>query len=98
MEIRLTYQQSGMVIDPHSAVGLAGARQARASGLVRQDTPIISLACAHPAKFPDAVQSACGIYPGLPEHLANLMQRDDAMLTAENDMEAVQALLRAERR
>ena len=56
------------------------------------------VACAHPAKFPDAVQSACGIYPGLPEHLANLMQRDDAMLTAENDMEAVQALLRAERR
>ena len=97
-EIRSTYQQTGMVIDPHSAVGLAGARQARASGLVSQDTPIISLACAHPAKFPDAVQSGCGIYPGLPEHLANLMQRDDTMLTAENDMEAVQALLRAERR
>ena len=97
-EIRSTYQQTGMVIDPHSAVGLAGARQARASGLVSQDTPIISLACAHPAKFPDAVKSACGIYPDLPEHLANLMQRDDAMLTAENDMEAVQALLRAERR
>ena len=97
-EIRSTYQQTGMVIDPHSAVGLAGARQARSSGLVSQDTPIISLACAHPAKFPDAVQSACGIYPGLPEHLANLMQRDDVMLTAENDMEAVQALLRAERR
>ena len=51
---------------------------------------------AHPAKFPDAVKSACGIYPDLPEHLANLMR--DAMLTAENDMEAVQALLRAERR
>ena len=97
-EIRSTYQQTGMVIDPHSAVGLAGARQARASGLVSQDTPIISLACAHPAKFPDAVNSACGIYPGLPEHLANLMQRDDTMLTAENDMEAVQSLLRAERR
>ena len=97
-EIRSTYQQTGMVIDPHSAVGLAGARQARASGLVSQDTPIISLACAHPAKFPDAVKSACGIYPDLPEHLANLMQRDDAMLTAENDMEAVQALLRSERR
>ena len=97
-EIRSTYQQAGIVIDPHSAVGLAGARQARASGLVSQDTPIISLACAHPAKFPDAVQSACGICPGLPEHLANLMQRDDAMLTAENDMKAVQALLRAKRR
>ena len=97
-EIRSTYQQTGMVIDPHSAVGLAGARHARASGLVSRDTPIISLACAHPAKFPDAVQSSCGIYPELPEHLADLMQRDDVMLTAENDMEAVQALMRAERR
>ena len=36
--------------------------------------------------------------PDLPEHLADLMQRDDTMLTAENDMHAVQALLRAERR
>ena len=97
-EIRSTYQQIGMVIDPHSAVGLAGARQARSTGLVSEDTPIISLACAHPAKFPDAVQLSCGIYPELPEHLANLMQRDDEMLTAENDMEAVQALMRAERR
>ena len=97
-EIRSTYQLTGMVFDPHSAVGLAGARQARASGLVSRATPIISLACAHPAKFPDAVQSSCGIYPELPEHLANLMQRDDVMLTAENDMEAVQALMRAERR
>ena len=86
------------VVGVFIAVGLAGSRRARTSGLVSQDTPIISLACAHPAKFPDAVKSACGIYPGLPDHLANLMQRDDVMLTAENDMEAVQALLRAERR
>ena len=97
-EIRSTYQQTGMIIDPHSAVGLAGARHAKASGLISQGTPTISLACAHPAKFPEAVQSACGIFPDLPDHLANLMQRDDAMLIAENDMEAVQALLRAERR
>ena len=57
-EISSTYKQTGMIIDPHSAVGLAGARYARASGLVSQDTPVISLACAHPAKFPDAVHSA----------------------------------------
>ena len=56
-----------MVIDPHSAVGLAGARQARASGLVSRDTPIISLACAHPAKFQDAVTRATGacVSPGM---------------------------------
>jgi threonine synthase len=97
-EINLTYQQTGMVIDPHSAVGLAGARHARVAGLVKQDTPIISLACAHPAKFPDAVQAACGIYPDLPETLADLMQREEVMLKAKNDTFAVQSLLRAERR
>ena len=98
VEINSMFQKTGMIIDPHSAVGMAGARHAKASGLVSRDTPVISLACAHPAKFPDAVQLACGIYPGLPEHLADLMRRDNAMLTAENDVYAVQALLRAERR
>ena len=98
VEINSTYQQTGMVIDPHSAIGLAGARHAKTSGLISQDTAVISLACAHPAKFPDAVKSACGIYPDLPKHLSDLMRRDDAMLTVENNMDAVQTLLRAERR
>ena len=97
-EIKTTYDQTGMIIDPHSAVGLAGARNARLSGLVGPDTPIISLACAHPAKFPEAVQSACGVHPALPDHLSDLMQRDEVMLRAENNIAAVQALLRAERR
>ena len=97
-EIKTTYDQTGMIIDPHSAVGLAGARNARLSGLVGPDTQIISLACAHPAKFPEAVQSACGVHPALPDHLSDLMQRDEVMLQAENNIAAVQALLRAERR
>ena len=97
-EIKTTYDQTGMIIDPHSAVGLAGARNARLSGLVGPDTQIISLACAHPAKFPEAVQSACGVHPALPDHLSDLMQRDEVMLRAKNNIAAVQALLRAERR
>ena len=97
-EIKTTYEETGMIIDPHSAVGLAAARKARKSGLVSQDTPVISLACAHPAKFPDAVRSACGVHPALPDHLSDLMDRDEVMLKADNDMAAVQVLLRAERR
>ena len=97
-EIKTTYEETGMIVDPHSAVGLAAARNARSSGLVSADTPIISLACAHPAKFPDAVYSACGVYPGLPDHLSDLMEREEVMLKADNDMAAVQALLRTERR
>jgi len=97
-EIKTTFEETGMIIDPHSAVGLAGARDARARGLVSADTPIISLACAHPAKFPEAVHSACGVHPALPAHLADLMDREEVMLSSENEMASVQALLRAERR
>lgn len=97
-EIKATFEETGMIIDPHGAVGLAGARDARARGLVSADTPIISLACAHPAKFPEAVHSACGVHPALPAHLADLMDREEVMLSSENEMASVQALLRAERR
>ena len=80
-----------MIIDPHSAVGLAAARKALKSGLVSQDTPVISLACAHPAKFPDAVRSAAAcIRTARPS--VDLMDRDEVMLKADNDLAAVQAI------
>ncbi|MEC7246542.1 MAG: threonine synthase, partial [Pseudomonadota bacterium] len=81
------------LIDPHSAVGLAAARHARSSQLIDADTPIISLACAHPAKFPDAVFKASGQHPALPDSLSDLMEREEQMLTAKNDMAAIQQLL-----
>ena len=51
---------SGMLLDPHSAVGLSAARRARADGTIASDIPIVSLACAHPAKFETAVKVATG--------------------------------------
>ena len=75
-EIKRVKDQHGMVLDPHSAVGVYAAHQARATGQVDDDTPIVALACAHPAKFPDAVEQAIGERPALPPHLADLMERD----------------------
>ena len=92
-EISCTHQSSGMLIDPHSAVGLAAARAARQDGLVSATTPIISLACAHPAKFPDAVARATGITPALPAHLADLMQREERVYSVAAEMDAVAALV-----
>ena len=63
-----------MVLDPHSAVGVAAARDALKNGLVDAETPVVALACAHPAKFPDAVARAT-VRPELPQHLADLMSR-----------------------
>ena len=66
-EIAGTAQQTGMVIDPHSAVGLSAARRALADGTV-PGVPIVSFACAHPAKFDQAVKTATGATPVLPPH------------------------------
>ena len=87
-----------MVIDPHSAVGLAAARASREKGIVSEDVPIVSLACAHPAKFPDAVMSATGVSPALPSHLTDLMEREDRVSVIRNDMAEIQSFVQSEMR
>jgi threonine synthase len=70
--IRAVARTSGLVVVPHTAVGLhvAGRLQSVAS-------PMVTLATAHAAKFPDAVKSACGIDPVLPSWLSDLMNREE---------------------
>ena len=88
----------GEVIDPHSAVGLYGARQARKDKIVGDDVPIISLACAHPAKFPDAVEKAVQERPDLPAHLADLMSREERFEIVPNNLQDIQAHILKTRR
>ena len=79
------YERSGMLLDPHTAVGLAAARQARSDASV----PMVVLSTAHPAKFPDAVESASGVRPPLPEHLADLFDRPEKFEVCPNDFVTV---------
>ena len=97
-QIKSSYDRHGMVIDPHSAVGLAGAYHMRESEMLSSDVPIISLACAHPAKFPDAVEKAIGQRPALPTHLADLMEREEKIHKVENQLSEVQKLVKEKRR
>ncbi len=83
------YHATGMLLDPHSAVGVGAARG------VRGEVPCVSLATAHPAKFPDAVAKATGIHPALPPHLADLFQRPERYEVIANDVEAVRSAVRA---
>jgi threonine synthase len=53
--------------------------------------PMLTLATAHPAKFPDAVERATGIRPELPEHLANLFDLPERTVDLPNDLDAVEA-------
>ncbi|EKV32579.1 Threonine synthase [Caenispirillum salinarum AK4] len=80
-----TYRQTGELVDPHSAIALAAAD---AQGLPA-GVPVVALATAHPAKFPDAVEAASGIRPGLPERLADLLERPERFDVVENDVAAV---------
>jgi len=79
--MRQVYEASGRQIDPHTAVGLAAAREVRGSA----DDPVVVLSTAHPAKFPDAVEKATGKRPALPDHLADLLDRSERCETMAND-------------
>jgi threonine synthase len=86
------YQQTGMLIDPHTAVGLSAARQSARVNYPKNQS-IITLATAHPAKFPDAVRRATGQTPQLPEHLADLMSRPERIVSLPNNLKSVQAFV-----
>ncbi len=66
--IRDVFDRSGILIDPHTAIGVAASRAAGRAA----DAPTVALATAHPAKFPEAVAAAAGIHPALPPQLDNL--------------------------
>ncbi|MBW7850464.1 MAG: threonine synthase [Rhodospirillales bacterium] len=80
--IRDVYRATGELLDPHSAVGVAAGRARRR----RADIPMISLATAHPAKFPAAVEAATGIHPALPARLADLFERPERCDVLPNDV------------
>jgi threonine synthase len=79
------YKSSGYVLDPHSAVGVAVARKFKS----KDKTPIVSLATAHPAKFPEAVEAAIGVSPQLPTRLSDLGKRRERIVRLPARVEAV---------
>lgn len=89
--IKRTYQQSGYILDPHTAVGVGVAEEYRKNN---PDSVIVSLATAHPSKFPDAVKQAIGIEPELPPHLADLHQRAEKYEVLPADLSRVQRFVR----
>ncbi|RPF70836.1 threonine synthase [Aurantiacibacter spongiae] len=75
----------GEVIDPHTAIGLHAARQAD----LDDGVPVVTLATAHPAKFPDAVERATGLRPPLPARVGDLFERSEAFAELPGTYEAV---------
>jgi len=87
--IARVYRDHHELIDPHTAVGLSALEQ---SGHIHRDT-CVTLACAHPAKFPSVVKAATGMTPALPAHLSDLMERPEKYQIMDNDFQKLRAHL-----
>jgi len=87
--IRATLERSGYLLDPHTAAGVRVAAS-HPSGHPSGATPMIVLGTAHPAKFPAAVEAACGVTPALPAWLADLMQADEKFTVLPSDLKMVE--------
>lgn len=88
--IARTLKETGLLVDPHTAVGLAAAHAERGDAA----TPMVTLATAHPAKFPDAVKKATGIHPELPARMSDLFKRKERLSVLPNDLSAVESFIR----
>lgn len=83
-----TLEKTGYLLDPHTATGVfIAAKNARPA------SPMVTLATAHPAKFPAAVKSASGIDPALPSWLADMMQREERFEILDPELATVEAFI-----
>lgn len=85
MTIRGVYEETGMLIDPHTAVGIAASHQETGLG----ETPMVVLSTAHPAKFADVVERATGCVPDQPERLRLRLGQHERCTVLPNDQSAV---------
>ncbi len=88
------YQEAGYLLDPHTAIGVEAARKVRRN----QTTPMVCLATAHPAKFPDSIAKAQAqgyalSEPQLPDRMRDLFTRDEAFSVIENELASVQSFV-----
>jgi len=89
--IAQVHAETGEVLCPHTAVGVKVALETAAEAPA---VPMVALATAHAAKFPDAVEAACGLRPGLPARMADLFERPERVTRVADDLAAIEGLIR----
>ncbi len=88
-EIAYNHQKHAELLCPHSAIGVLTARKQRKIGV-----PMVTLATAHPAKFPTAVKNATSVFPELPSRMDNLFDLDERITKVENNLQSIQAFVK----
>lgn len=86
--IKEAFAATGEVLCPHSAIGVKVANEQLS------ETPMITLATAHPAKFPDAVEAAMGARPALPSHMGDMMDREERVCQVPNQLALLETLIK----
>lgn len=90
--IKDVFEESGELLDPHTAIGVDAARRCRRDTSV----PMVTLATAHPVKFPEAIEkSGVDVVPELPHHMADLFEREESYTVVGNSLKAVQDYVKA---
>jgi threonine synthase len=89
--IRAAWREAGDLVDPHTAVALAVADRDSSDSKI----PNIVLSTAHAAKFPDAVEAACGVRPQLPPWLDGLMTKVEQVKIMKNDQTEVERFIKS---
>lgn len=94
------YQESGYLLDPHTAIGVAAARAQPMDNESSQLRATVCLATAHPAKFPEAIAKAAEVITGssiseptLPQHMSELFEREERFYVVPNNISAVQEFI-----
>jgi threonine synthase len=85
------HHRTGYLADPHTAVGIGAARLTRSGDPDAAERPVVCMATAHPAKFPDAVEWATGVRPALPDHMADLFDRPERYEVLPADVATIRA-------
>jgi len=86
------FKNTGKTLDPHSAIGVYAAHKFF-EGKNHNNEFVVSLATAHPAKFPEAVVSAGAPEPKLPTFLKDLMTREENFSVIKNNLEEVKQFI-----
>jgi threonine synthase len=81
------FRSTGRLVDPHTAVGIAVANRFLGGA------PMVTLSTADPAKFPDAVEAATGVRPGLPARLSDLMEREEHFSVLPADLGVIEGFV-----
>ncbi len=96
--INKVYTDYNYILDPHSAIGYGAAQKALDNNIISKDMSIISLACAHPAKFPEIISKSINVMPKKPFHLENIMSSKEYFNIMDPSINDVQNFIKSNMR